>query len=108
MGRLIKLLLIASLAASGFAGYSYLSARFTVGQMLGPNPPLSGRTIVFAYRGAPELPGQPRAWIFTYARSELPGVRRVQIFVSPTGKVIATRPRDLEARLLAWEKSRLP
>ena len=108
MGRLIKLLLLATLAALGFAGYSYLSSRFTVGQILGPNPPLSGRTIAFPYRGVPELPGNPRAWVFTYHRSELPGVHQAQMLLSPTGQIIATRPRDLKARLLAWEKTRLP
>lgn len=108
VGRLLKLLVLATLAALGLAGYSYLSARFTVGQMLGPNPPLSGRAIVFAYRGVPELPGHPRAWVFSYERSELEGVRRAQIVVSPTGRIIATRPRDLQARLLAWQKARLP
>ncbi len=108
MRRIIKFLLIVIVLAVAFACYSYLGARFTVGRMLGPDAPLSGRTIQFAYKGTPLLPGNPRVWVFTYTRSKLPGVTRAQIFVSFNGQVITTRPRDLEQRLFAWEKTRLP
>jgi len=108
MKRPFKALLILVLLAAGFAVYSYLGARFTAGQLLGTNPPLSGRTIQFSFQGVPGLPGTPRAWVFSYSRSRLPGVTRAQIFISYNGRVIATRPKDLQARLLAWEKTRLP
>ncbi|OGU29633.1 MAG: hypothetical protein A3K13_01190 [Gemmatimonadetes bacterium RIFCSPLOWO2_12_FULL_68_9] len=108
MRRLFKFVLIAALLAAGFAAYSYLGARFTAGRLLGVSPPLTGRTVEFNFEGVPDLPGTPRAWVFTYSRSKLPGVARAQIFISYNGRVIATRPRDLQARLLAWEKMRLP
>lgn len=108
MKRLFQALLILALLAAGFAAYSYLGARVTAGRLLGTNPPLSGRTIHFNFQGVPDLPGTPRAWVFTYSRSRLPGVTRAQIFISYTGGIIATRPRDLPARLQAWVKTRLP
>jgi len=108
MARFFKFLLMLALACVGFAAYSYLGARFTVGRMLGDGAPLSGRTIVFAYHGAPQLPGKQRVWIFTYTQSKLPGVDGAQIFVTFNGRVVATRPADLDDRLAAWEKTRLP
>jgi hypothetical protein len=108
VARLGKWLLLVVAAAAAFVLYSYLGARFTAGKLVGSNPPFSDRTIAFAFGGAPELPGRPRAWVISYARSRLPGVRRVQIYVSPTGRLIDTRPRDLDTRLDAWEKLRLP
>lgn len=108
MRRLFKFLLIAAFLAGGFAAYSYLGARFTAGRLLGADPPLTGRTVQFNYQGVPDLPGTPRAWVFSYSRSKLPGVTRAQIFISFNGRVIATRPRDLQARLSDWEKTRLP
>lgn len=108
MRRIIKSLLILVVLCLAFAAYSYLGARFTAGRLVGPDAPLSERTIQFAYQGVPDLPGNPRAWVFTYRRSRLPGVTRAQIFISFNGRVITTRPRDLDQRLLAWEKTRLP
>lgn len=108
MARLFKTLFMLVLACLAFAAYSYLGARFTVGEMLGNDPPLTGRTIVFAYKGAPQLPGKQRVWVFTYTESKLPGVDRAQIFVSFNGRVVATRPTDLDVHLAAWEKTRLP
>lgn len=108
MARFFKFLLTLALACVGFAAYSYLGARFTVGRMLGDGEPLTGRTIVFAYKGAPQLPGKQRVWIFTYTQSKVPGVDRAQIFVTFNGRVVATRPADLDDRLAAWEKTRLP
>jgi hypothetical protein len=108
MKRFFKFLFILVLVCLGFATYSYLGARFTAGRMLGDDPHLTGRTIVFAYKGAPELPGKQRVWVFAYSRSKLPGVYRAQIFISFNGRVVATRPADLRDRLAAWEKSQLP
>lgn len=108
MSRAFKWLLLLVAAAAGFALYSYLGARFTAGRVVGSNPPMSERTITFAFEGVAELPGQPRAWVIAYRRSRLPGVRQVRIYVSPAGRLIDTQPRDLDVRLDAWERSRLP
>jgi hypothetical protein len=108
MRRFFKFLFILALVCLGFATYSYLGARVTVGRMLGSDPPLTGRTIAFAYQGAPQLPGKQRVWVFSFNQSKLPGVSRAQVFVSVTGGVVATRPRDLRNRLAEWEKSQVP
>ena len=108
MKRLAKFLFLVVLLCGGFATYSYAGARFAAGRLLGADPPLTGRTVQFKFQGVPELPGTPRAWIFSYHQSRLPSVPRAWIYVSPTGRVIATRPQDLQARVDAWEKARLP
>jgi hypothetical protein len=108
MARFFKFLLILVLACLGFAVYSYLGARVTAGQLLGNDPPLTGRTIEFAYQGAHQLPGKQRVWVFSYSRSRLPGVTRAQIFISFNGNIVATRPADLRDRVAAWEKTQVP
>ncbi|HEX9579748.1 MAG TPA: hypothetical protein VF970_01450 [Gemmatimonadales bacterium] len=108
MRRFFKWLFIAALACGAFVVYSYAGARLTAGRVVGPNPPFSGRTIKFYFDGVPDLRGRPRAWVITYNRSRLPGVLTAQIYISPTGTLLATRPADLDTRLDAWEKTRLP
>jgi hypothetical protein len=108
MKRFSKWLFLLVVAAVAFATYSYAGAWFTAGRVVGSSGPVSDRTMEFAFKGVPDLPGNPRAWIVTYHRTQLPGVRRVQIYVSPTGRLIATRPGDLDARLDAWEKAKQP
>jgi hypothetical protein len=90
------------------AAMSYAGARATTGKVVGSNPPLSNRTVTLAYKGVPELPGNPRAWVVRYGRTRLPGVPRAVIYVSLTGKLIAMRPTDLDEKLIAWEKAQEP
>jgi len=108
VNRVLKFLLVVALLVAGFAAYSYLGARFSAGRLLGTNPPLRGRSVAFNFQGVQGVPGTPKAWVFTYSHSTLPGVPNAQVIISYNGRVIATRPRDLQARLLAWEKTRLP
>lgn len=108
MFKLIKWLFLLAFVATLLSGASYAAARFRVGQMVGSTPPLSGRTIGFAFTGVENLSGKPRVWVFTYRSSELPGVRGAKVYVSPTGKLIATVPADLGRRIEAWEKSKEP
>ena len=108
MRRFFNWLLLAALIGGGFAAYSYLGARFTAGKLVGPDSPFADRAIKFHFDGVPELPGQPRAWAITYTGSTLPGVRSAQVYISPTGTLLATRPRDLDVRLEAWDKTRVP
>jgi hypothetical protein len=95
--KLIKWLFLIGFVGVLLAGGSYAVARFKVGRLVGPQPPLAGRTVEFAYRGVEGLPGRPRLWVVT-----------ATIYVSPTGNLVATRPADLEARLAAWEQSQEP
>ena len=106
--RLIKFVYVVGGLALFFAAYSYLGARMTVGEILGSDSPLSQRTIQFNYHGVPNLPGHPRAWIFTYRHTELPGTPVAQFFVSLNAGIIATRPPDLIAQIDKWQKARMP
>jgi len=106
--KLIKWLFLIGFVGVLLAGGSYAAARFKVGRLVGPEPPLAGRTVEFAYRGVEGLPGRPRLWVFTYRTSQLPGLRSATIYVSATGKLVATLPADLEARLATWEQSQEP
>ncbi len=108
MARLVKLLVLLVLAGVVVSAASYAGARATAGKLVGNTPPMSERTITFAFAGIPELPGRPRAWVITYARTRLPGVRSVTIYVSARGKLLAMKPRDLDARLDAYEKALEP
>jgi hypothetical protein len=108
MGRFFRFLMIVAGLAVGFAAYSYLGARMTVGQILGTESPLSDRTIQFDYHGVPELRGHPRAWVFTYRSTELPGISRAQFYVSYNAQIIATRPADLVQQIEKWQKARMP
>ena len=102
--RLIALSFFAGILAAG----SFAGARFQAGKVVGTNPPLGGRSIEFVYKGTEDLSGNPKVWVITYATSRLPGVREARIYVSPTGKVVATRPADLGDRLEAWARSQEP
>ncbi|HET7040121.1 MAG TPA: hypothetical protein VFH97_09540, partial [Gemmatimonadales bacterium] len=83
-------------------------ARATAGKIVGSTPPLSDRSVTLAWKGVPELRGNPRAWVVRYGRTQLPGVRSAVIYVSLTGKLITMRPVDLDQRLEAWEKAQQP
>jgi hypothetical protein len=108
MERFFKFVLVVCGLAVGFAAYSYLGARMTVGQILGTESPLSQRSIHFEYHGVPSLPGHPRAWVFTYRHTQLPGTPVAQFFVSYNAQIIATRPPDLRQRIDRWQKARMP
>ena len=108
MKRLIKLVLALALVSASLAGMSYAGAGIKAGTFLGSKAPVGDREIKFDYEGVRDLPGRPKAWVVTYHSSQLPGTPFVQIFVSPTGRVIATRPPDLDRRVEAWEKTSLP
>lgn len=108
MFKWIKRLLIVSFVVGILAAASYAGARLKAGQLLGSEPPVSGRTVEFSFKGAEELSGKPRVWIFTYHNSQLPGARQVKIYVSLTGNIVATSPPNLGDLLDIWERSQEP
>jgi hypothetical protein len=113
MGKIFKLLVLLVAVGGLLSIASYGGARATAGKIVGSKPPLSQRTIHFQgwrppFEGVADLPGNPKAWVIHYERTELPGVRRATIYVSATGKLIATRPRDLDVRIEAWEEAQEP
>lgn len=108
MKRLVKWLLVLAIAAALLGSASYAGARFRVGQLVGSERPLGGRHFAFAWKGVEELPNRPRAWIFTFRTNQLRLRPVVKIYVSLTGDIIETTPRDLAARIEAYERSREP
>ena len=102
--NLIKLVVVLAFVGGLALGASYLGARATSGKLLGPKPPNLGvRTARFAYKGVPTLPGNPKVWEFTYNGTAVPGARKMVIYISPTGKLIATIPRDIDLRIQSLE-----
>jgi hypothetical protein len=65
------------------------------------------RKIELNLKGVEDLEGHPRAWVYTYGPTELPGVRTATIYVTLEGKVIRTRPRNLAERVALY-RSRDP
>jgi hypothetical protein len=108
MRRALKWLFVLLLIGAALMAMSYAGARATAGKVVGSNPPLFERVIELNYRGVEDLPGTPRAWVISFDRTRLPETRRAVIYVSLTGKLIATRPADLDRRLEAYEKAREP
>ncbi len=97
--RALFLLLVIGTA---LAGASYAGARFTAGRLIGPSPTTLGPlTARFAYKGVPNLPSRPRAWILAYPQAAGFGKGGAEIYVSPTGELLGTKPRDLANRLEA-------
>lgn len=97
--RALFLLLVISTA---LGGASYAGARFTAGKLVGPAPATLGPlTTRFAYKGIPNLPAKPRAWVLSYPQASGFGRGGAEIYVSVTGDLLGTRPKDLAARLEA-------
>lgn len=108
MKRLIKLIFVLALVGAALAGMSYAGAGIRAASFVGAKAPVGNRQIKFYYEGVRGVPGRPKAWVVTYRSSQLPGAPFVQVIVSPTGRVLATRPPDLDRRVEEWEKRRLP
>ena len=97
--RALFLLLVIGAA---LGGASYAGARFTAGKLVGPGPsPLGALTSRFAFEGVPGLPSKPRAWVLAYPNATGFGRGGAEIYVSVTGDLLGTRPKDLGARLEA-------
>ncbi len=101
--RALFLLLVIGMA---LGGASYAGARFTAGRMVGPNPTMLGPlTTRFAFTGVPNLPAKPRGWILSYPQATGFGRGGVEIYVSMTGGLLGTMPRDLASRLEALQSA---
>lgn len=105
MGKLFKFVFIVALVAALAGGGSYAAAYFAQGEVTGVDDPIGARTWELAWKGVDSLPGKPRAWVFTYEGGRVPGIRKATIWVSLTGDVIATKPRDLDERIERWRDS---
>jgi hypothetical protein len=96
-GLFLLLVIVAALAGASYAG-----ARFTAGRLTGPNPAgLGSPTTRFAFQGIPTLREKPRGWIVAYPSAREFGRGGAEIYVSPTGRLLGTRPANLAQRLEA-------
>ena len=103
MFRLVKIILALGLVVGLLYGASYAGSRAAAGKVVGPNPTFMGeRDIELNLKGVEELEGHPRAWVYTYGPTELPGVATATIYVTLEGKVIRTRPRNLAERVALY------
>ena len=101
MRKIILLLVI----AAALAGASYAAARFTAGKVTGSASRVMGSPqTAFAFSGVKNLAGAPRAWVVSYPRAQGFPSSPPQIYVSPTGTLLGTRPADLAQRLSAMRE----
>jgi hypothetical protein len=108
MKRLLRFVFLLLIVAAVLGTASYTGARATAGKLLGPNPPVFDRNMIFVYRPSADLPAKPPLWMIRYGRTRLPGLRTVTIYVSVTGNLLATLPKDLDARLDAYQQAQQP
>jgi YD repeat-containing protein len=106
MGKLIKYLFLLALLGGLATAGSYAGAYFAQGKIVGVEDPLGQRTVMLHWQGYDSLPGKPKAWVFRYSGGKVPGVTSAVIVVSLTGKVLKTKPADLQDRVLRWSDSR--
>jgi len=100
----LLLVIVAALAGASFAG-----ARFTAGRLTGPNPPgLGPPTTRFEYKGIAALRSKPRGWVVAYPTAREFGSKGVEIYVSPTGQLLGTRPANLAQQLDAVRRKNEP
>ncbi len=100
MWRLFKALMIVALILGGLSFASYVASRAAVGKILGSNPSFMGnRSISFAFEGAEDVDENPRVWVYHFKPTSLPGVAEAYVYVTITGEVVRTRPRNLAERI---------
>src|SRR5438309_10333475 len=100
MARLFWLTVMAAFGAALVVGVSWVAAYTAVANVLGAPPPEMGtQSTALLWQGAPELPGNPRVWRFAFGPTRIPGAPTVRIYVTLLGRVVATQPADLEARV---------
>ncbi|MFI5234174.1 MAG: hypothetical protein ACHQXA_00555 [Gemmatimonadales bacterium] len=109
MAKLMKffllVLLIGGLLAAGSYGAGYLAQ----GKLVGAQPlDLGAQQTRFATDGIPDLPGAPKAWVFSYGPTKIPGMPQVEIYVSPTGSVLGTKPKNFVTKLQAYRAAQTP
>jgi hypothetical protein len=95
--RALFLLLV---IAAALAGASYAGARLTAGKVTGPNPQgLGSSSARFAFDGISAIRTKPRGWIISYPNATGFSGGGAEIYVSPTGKLLGTKPANLAERL---------
>lgn len=86
--------------AAALCGASYAGARVTAGKVTGPNPRgLGSSTARFAFDGIPGVRAKPRGWVIAYPQATGFGRGGAEIYVSPSGRLLGTKPANLAERL---------
>jgi hypothetical protein len=105
MARLFWLVLMLAFVGALLAGASWAVAYNSVGGFLGAPPPQMGtQHTSIQWHGFSQLREHPPEWRFSYGPTVIPGASTVRIYVNPWGRIVATEPRDLEARLVAFRR----
>lgn len=114
MGKLLKRLILLGFVAGLLAAGSYFGARAAAGKFVSGGKELGSdrggqqlgeRTIKFRWEPVRGIPASRRTWEFTYSSASVNDNYPIKIYVSPTGKIVATVPDDLGERLAAAAKS---
>jgi hypothetical protein len=106
MARLFWLLVVAAFVGSLVLGASWAAAYSSVGTVLGAPPPRMGQqTTTLLWRDLPKLRKPTVLWRFAFYPTAIPGATNVRIYVGPWGQVVATDPRDLSDRLVAFHRT---
>ena len=104
--RALFLLLV---IVAALVGASYAGARFIAGRVTGPNPPGLGTAATrFEHKGITALKSKPRGWVVAYPSAQEFGSKGAEIYVSPTGQLLGTRPANLGQLLEARRKDSEP
>ena len=106
MARLFWLLLILAFVGTLVLGASWAAAYSSVGTVLGAPPPRMGKqTTTLLWRDLPKLSQRKALWRFAFYPTAIPGATTVRIYVGHWGQVLATDPRDLSDRLVAFHRT---
>ncbi|HEV7366605.1 MAG TPA: hypothetical protein VGN76_12235 [Gemmatimonadales bacterium] len=98
----MRALFLLVVIAAGLVGASYAGARFTAGRLMGPDAnQMASPTARFAFAGIQTLRAKPRGWILSYPSATEFGPHGAEIYVSPVGRLLGTRPADLARRVEA-------
>ena len=88
------------IVVAGLTGASYAGARFTAGKLIGPEARgLGSLNTRFAFKGIASLPAKPRGWVLAYPGAREFGPQGAEIYVSPTGQLLGTWPKNLAQQL---------
>ena len=63
MQRLVSWILWTALIGGLLAGASFVAAQYRARELLGSRSPVRGAETTFAWKGVPDLPGKPRAFM---------------------------------------------
>ena len=108
MKRLFKWFALLTFLGLIATAISYAGMRFKVGQLIGDaNHEFVQPTRSFGKDSIPGI-GVRFAWTVKWGAVRIPGTRTARVWVSPTGKLLATDPANLDARIEAYQRSREP